>query len=105
MPKSVKSLNVKMIGAKLRELRENNGLLLRQVAAILEIDTATLSKMEREVKKIRKEHLQKLAQLYHVDINELTAVWLADKLLKELKTEVSSVSKEALQITNEQITT
>lgn len=94
-----------MIGVKLRELRENNSLLLRQVAAILEVDTATLSKMEREIKKIRKEHLLKLAQLYHVDIDKLTAIWLADKVLKVLKTEVSSVSKEALQIVNEQITT
>lgn len=94
-----------MIGVKLRELRENNSLRLRQVAAILEVDTATLSKMEREIKKIRKEHLLKLAQLYHVDIDKLTAVWLADKVLKVLKTEVSSVSKEALQIVNEQITT
>lgn len=94
-----------MIGVKLRELRENNSLILRQVAAILEVDTATLSKMEREIKKIRKEHLLKLAQLYHVDIDKLTAVWLADKVLKVLKTEVSSVSKEALQIVNEQIMT
>lgn len=94
-----------MIGVKLRELRENNSLLLRQVAAILEVDTATLSKMEREIKKIRKEHLLKLAQLYHADIDKLMAVWLADKVLKVLKTEVSSVSKEALQIVNEQITT
>lgn len=93
-----------MIGAKLRELRENNGLLLRQVAAILEIDTATLSKMERNVKKLRKEHLRKLAQLYHADINELTAVWLADKIMKVLNTESCSISKEALGIAKEQIT-
>lgn len=94
-----------MIGVKLRELRENNGLLLRQVAAILEIDTATLSKMEREVKMLRKEHLQKMAHLYHVDIDKLTAIWLADKVLKVLKTEALNVSTEALQIANEQITT
>ena len=93
-----------MIGAKLRELREENRLLLRQVAAILEIDTATLSKMEREVKKLRKEHLQKLAQLYHADIDELTAIWLADKVMKVLKAEVGSISKKALKIAKEQIT-
>lgn len=93
-----------MIGVKLRELREDNGLLLRQVAAILEIDTATLSKMEREVKKLRKEHLQKLANLYHADINELTAIWLADKVMKVLKTEGYSISKEALEIAKGQIT-
>lgn len=93
-----------MIGVKLRELREDNGLLLRQVAAILEIDTATLSKMEREVKKLRKEHLQKLANLYHADINELTAIWLADKVMKVLKTEGYSISKEALEIAKKQIT-
>lgn len=93
-----------MIGVKLRELRKSNGLLLRQVATILEIDTAALSKMEREVKNTSQKHLQKLAQLRHADIDKLMAIWLADKILKILKTEVGNISKKTLQIANEQIT-
>lgn len=92
-----------MIGTKLRELRENKGLLLRQVAAVLEIDTATLSKMEREVKKLRKEHLQKLADIYQADENELLAIWVADKILKVIKSEDDKLSSKALEIVKEHI--
>ena len=42
-----------IIGKKLRELREQKGLLLRQVAASLEVDTAYISKMERGEKNIK----------------------------------------------------
>jgi len=35
------------IGEKLRQLREQNNLPLRKVAALVDIDTAVLSKMER----------------------------------------------------------
>ncbi len=92
-----------MIGAKIRELRETKGLLLRQVAAVLEIDTATLSKMEREVKKLRKDHLQKLADIYQADVNELLAIWIADKILKVVKSEDNELSSKALEIVKEHI--
>jgi transcriptional regulator with XRE-family HTH domain len=93
-----------MIGIKIRELREERGLLLRQVAATLEIDTATLSKMEREVKTLRKEHLQKLANIYEIDVVQLIAIWLADKLINILEDEEEEISKKALMIVIEQIT-
>jgi transcriptional regulator with XRE-family HTH domain len=44
-----------IIGQKLRELRGEKGLLLRQVAAELEVDTAYMSKMERGEKNIKRE--------------------------------------------------
>ena len=34
-------------GETIRHIRENKGMLLRQVAATLEIDTALISKIER----------------------------------------------------------
>lgn len=50
-------------GNKMRELRERKGLLLRQVAAALELDTATVSKIElgfRGVKAKQIKHLSKI---------------------------------------------
>ena len=46
---NVKSNHIKLknIAEIIRELREQNGLLLRQVAAEIEIDQALLSKIER----------------------------------------------------------
>ena len=52
----------KSFGAAVRDLRENKGLLLRQVAAFLEIDTAFLSKMERNEKKESRQQVQKLVR-------------------------------------------
>src|SRR5690554_6196655 len=74
-----------IIGKKLRELREKKGLLLRQVAAELEVDTAYISKMERGEKNIKKEYIIKLAEIYNFDQNELIAIWLADKILDALE--------------------
>lgn len=43
------------LGIKLRQLRESQGLLLRQVAAEMDIDTALLSKIERGDRRANKE--------------------------------------------------
>ena len=85
-----------IIGKKLRELREKKGLLLRQVAAELEVDTAYISKMERGEKNIKKEYIIKLAEIYNFDQNKLIAIWLADKILDTLKDE--SMALKAMNI-------
>ena len=45
------------IGEILRKRREEKGLLLRQVAALLDVDTAILSKIERGERKAKKEQM------------------------------------------------
>ena len=44
-----------MLGSRLRELREQAGLMQRQVSAHLEIDTGLVSKMENEQKPVSKD--------------------------------------------------
>ncbi len=85
-----------IIGKKLRELREQKGLLLRQVAAELEVDTAYISKMEQGKKNIKREFILKLAQIYKVDPKELIAIWLANQILEIVKNE--DAAKDALNI-------
>ena len=46
-----------MLGQKLKELREARGLLQRQVAAELDVDTAYISKMENNDKPVSKAYL------------------------------------------------
>lgn len=58
------------IGSKLRKLIEVNHLPLRKVAAILDIDVAILSKMERGERRLTKEMEQKLSKLYHHDTED-----------------------------------
>jgi len=88
-----------IIGQKLRSLREEKGLLLRQVAASLEVDTAYISKMERGEKNIKKDYIIQLASLYDYDEVELTALWLADKVFDTVKDETTAL--QALDIVKE----
>lgn len=85
-----------MIGEKIRELREANNILIRQLAAQLDIDTALLSKMERGDRFFRKEDLTKIANIFRVAEQELLTLWLADRILKTLEAE--SHQKEALEL-------
>ena len=75
------------IGQKLRELREKDNLLLRQVAAALEMDTALLSKYERDERKPGKEQVIAFAKYYKVPSDDLLVEWLSDKLASEVKDE------------------
>ncbi len=90
-----------IIGKKLRELREGKGLLLRQVAAVLEVDTAFISKMERGEKNIKREFIVKLASLYEYNDEELISLWLSDKVYDILKNEKNPI--EALKITEKKL--
>lgn len=76
-----------MLGEKLRELREAKGLVQRQVAAELEVDTAYISKMESNEKPVSRTHLKKLSDFLGIDEEELLTIWLADKLFDIAKDE------------------
>lgn len=88
-----------MFGEKLKELREANGLLQRQVAAELEVDTAYISKMESDGKPVSRNHLKKLAILFKVSEEVLLTFWLADKVYGVVKDE--EVAIKAVQLAEE----
>jgi len=48
-------------GTTVRRLRKERGLLLREVAALLEVDPSFLSRIEKNVKSAAKEHVVRLA--------------------------------------------
>lgn len=68
------------LGSKLRDLREENGLLLRQLAAEMEIDTALLSKIERGDRRANKEIVERASKILSFNVEELTVLWLADRI-------------------------
>jgi transcriptional regulator with XRE-family HTH domain len=68
------------LGKKIRELREKQNLLLRQVAAKLEVDTALMSKIERGERNASKQQVINIARFLKADQKELLTLWLADKL-------------------------
>ena len=73
-----------MIGERIRELREADGILLRQLADKLDVDQAVLSKMERGERSFRREDIETLAKIFKQSKKELLTLWLADKILKLL---------------------
>jgi len=85
------------LGQLLREQRESKGLLLRQVAAALEMDTALLSKFERDERNPNKEQVFTFAKYYNANPDELLLAWLSDKIANEVQNEdlASQALKEA----------
>lgn len=74
-------------GNKIRLLREENNLLLRQVAPFIDIDTPLLSKIERGERILKKEQIPLLAKILKTDENELTTLWLADQMYNVIEGE------------------
>ncbi len=72
------------LGDLLRRLRQEQKLPLRKVAAMLDIDVAILSKMERGERKLNKEIVLKLAEIYHHEPDELVIMYLSEKILYEI---------------------
>jgi len=90
-----------MLGQKLRELREAKGLVQRQVAAELEVDTAYVSKIESNEKPVSRQHLKKLSVLLGITESELITLWLADKLYDIAKEE--ELGLKAIEVAEEEL--
>lgn len=91
----------KSIGEILRENREKKGLLLRQVAAKLDIDTAILSKIERSERKATKEQIIKLAGILDLKEEDLLVHYLSEKIVYEIKDE--ELGQKALKVAEQKI--
>lgn len=96
---SIENMSTKTIGEKLRHIREEKELPLRKVAALLDIDVAILSKMERGERKFTKEVVLKLADIYEYNADELLVSFLSDKILYEIQNEDLGI--EALKVAEE----
>ncbi|MBN2747789.1 MAG: helix-turn-helix transcriptional regulator [Bacteroidales bacterium] len=94
-------MSTNTVGEKLRNLREEQKLPLRKVAALLDIDVAILSKMERGERKITKEIVLKLANIYKYNADELLVSFLSDKILYEIQDEALGI--EALKLAEERV--
>ena len=78
-----------LFGNKIKALRDEQGVLQRQLAAYLEIDTPMFSKIERGDRRAKRSQVIMLAKYFHVDEKEMLTLWLADKILDALEGEDS----------------
>ncbi len=81
------TLALKTTGEIIREKRERRGILLRQISAELDIDTAILSKIERGERKATRDQLIKLAAKLELDKESLLIQYLSEKILYEIQDE------------------
>ena len=89
------------LGNKIKQLRENEELPLRRVAAYLDIDQAILSKIEHGHRKASREQVVQLAEYFKTDKNDLLVIWLSDKLVYEIKDE--DLAKRALKAAEKKV--
>lgn len=76
-----------LLGNKIKELRNEQGVLQRQLAAYLEIDTPMFSKIERGDRRAKRSQVILVAKYFHIDEKEMLTLWLADKVLDALESE------------------
>jgi transcriptional regulator with XRE-family HTH domain len=95
-------MKAESFGAFIRRLREEKQLPLRKVAAHLDIDTSTLSKIERGERPMVKELLHALASILETDLKEVQVKFISDTINKELG-QLEFV-KEGLKEAEKQIT-
>ncbi len=89
------------LGGRIKQLREEKGLLQRELAAYLQIDTPMFSKIERGERKAKREQVLVLAKLLMVAPEELLALWLAGKVYDVVKNE--EVALKALSVTENEV--
>ena len=88
-------------GEYIRSLREKRNLLLREMAANLNMDVAYLSKIERGYRMARREQVVAFAKTLKEDENELNKLWMSAQIVLMLKnekerTEILNIAEENL---------
>ena len=84
-----------IFGNRIKTLREEKQIPQRQLASVLEIDTATYCKIEKGDRRAKREQVIVLAELLEVDSKELIRLWSADKVY-----DIIAEEEEATQILN-----
>ena len=93
-----------LLGQKIKELRLENGVLQRQLASLLEIDTPMFSKIERGDRHAKRTQVIQIANYFNVDEKELLTLWLADKVLdavedeEELKSDAIKIAQSSIAL-------
>lgn len=101
MTKFVKSFNVNKMKTLLKNAREKKGLKTRELAQLLGIDQALISKFENGSRKPTKEQITKLASILDIDFETLMVIWLKERILHEIGTD--DLALKAISLAEEHI--
>ena len=92
---------MKSLSELLKSKREKKGLLLREVASKIDVDTALISKIENNDRKPTREQLEKLSLTLEIDFDKLLILWYAERIFEEVKDEVNAL--EILKVLSKKI--
>jgi HTH-type transcriptional regulator, competence development regulator len=88
-------------GDLIKQLRITRELPLREVAAILDIDTSTLSKIEKGERNASRKMVKTLSVFFKQNYEEMLVTYLSDKVAYELVDD--SCSSKVLKVAEEKI--
>lgn len=88
-------------GEYIRQLREDRNLPLRKIAAELDIDTSTLSKIEKNERNANEQIIEKLSEFFAIDKADLKVRYLSDKITYQLLDEEDGI--EILKVAEQKI--
>jgi len=71
-------------GEYIRQLRTAKGLTLTELAALLKLDSANLSKIENGKREFDEKRLEKLATAFDLDIEKLKIEYFGDQFAKKM---------------------
>lgn len=86
-------------GEYIHKLRIENNLTLTKLAAALDIDQSTLSKIENQKRSVSEEIIPKLADIFGLDVEQLEKEFLSEKIAeliyqKDNTADLLSLAKE-----------
>ena len=93
--------NYTSFGEYIRQLREGRNLPLRKIAAELDIDTSTLSKIEKNERNANEQIIEKLSKIFSIDRADLKVRYISDKITYQLLDEEDGI--EILKVAEQKI--
>ena len=88
-------------GEYIRQLRTDKGFTLTELAALLKLDSANLSKIENGKREFDEKRLDKLANAFDLDFEKLKTEYFGDQFAKKMY--AYNCSTETLVVAEEKV--
>ena len=88
-------------GEYIRQLRTDKGFTLTELAALLKLDSANLSKIENNKREFDEKRLDKLANAFDLDFEKLKTEYFGDQFAKKMY--AYNCSSETLIVAEEKV--
>lgn len=94
---------ISKLAERIYQLRVSRKIPCKDVASYIGVDPPMYSRIERGERRLKPEQLSKLAELFNVNIEELYALQLADKMQQAVEGMPIEITKKAISILKEDL--